>query len=92
MGDALCFVCGCVEGGESEGLLEQRQGLGLGLGPGGQGLGQGQGLGLGLGQGLRVGREVFQGRAALERATPSRPVAESEIWKGRMLTGQGTYQ
>lgn len=58
--------------------------LGLGLG---QELGQGLGHGLGLG----VGREAFQGCARPERATPSRPVAESEIWKERMLIVQGTY-
>lgn len=57
----------------------------------GLGLGQGLGHGLGHGLGLGVGREAFQGCAKLERATPSRPVAESEIWKERMLTGQETY-
>ena len=51
MGDALCFVCGCVGGGESEGLLEQRQGLGLGLGPGARGWARARGWGWGWDRG-----------------------------------------
>ena len=83
VGDLLCFVCSFVEGGKVQARMNGRVCQGLGLG---QGQGQERRLGLG------VGREAFQGCGKLERATPSRPVAESEIWKERTLTGQGTYQ